>query len=173
MKKLILIAGIALLLTGCAAEPTFETVSDEYVQPVMAQTHQMTVELPADAAVLTMQSDENGAIYFCDGYTATVQVLQAGDLNKTLLQTTGFEKEDLQLMQTQPDGIKRYDWVWTAAGEGEDQVCRGAILDDGVSHYVLTCMTGASQAQQAQESWQELFASFCLVTQEDLIRTGS
>ena len=173
MKKLILIAGIFMLLTGCAAEPTFETLSDEYVQPVLAQTHQMSLELPVDAAVLTVQSDEGGTLYFCDGYTATVQVLDSGDLNETLLYTTGFEKEDLQLMQTQPDGNKRYDWVWTAAGEGEDQVCRGALLDDGVSHYVLTCMTGASQAQQVQPQWQELFTSFCLVTQEDLIRTGS
>jgi len=173
MKKLILIAGILLILTGCTAEPTFETVSDEYVQPVLAQTHQMTLELPDDAAVLTMQSDENGTIYFCDGYTATVQVVQAGDLNKTLLDATGFKKDDLNLMQTQSNGVKRYDWVWAAAGEEEDQVCRGTILDDGVSHYVLTCMTGASQARQAQESWQELFASFCLVSQEDLIRTGS
>jgi len=173
MKKLVLVAGILLLLTGCAAEPTFETLSDEYVQPVLAQTHQIALTLPNDAAALTVQSDEGGDLYFCDGYTITVQVLQSGDLNKTLRHTTGFEKEDLQLMQTQTDGNKRYDWVWTAAGEGEDQVCRGAILDDGVSHYVLTCMAGASQAQQVQEDWQDLFSSFCLLTQEDLIRTGS
>ena len=172
MKKLILLAGILLLLTGCAAEPTFETMSDEYVQPAIAQTHQMTLSLPEDASVLTVQSD-GGDLYFCDGYTITVQVMQSGDLNKTLLQTTGFEKDQLQLMQTQPDCFKRYDWVWTSAGEGEDQVCRGAILDDGVSHYVLTCMAGASQSHRVQEAWQELFDSFDLQSQDELIRTGS
>ena len=66
MKKLILLAGVLLLLTGCAAEPTFETLSDEYVQPAIAQTHQMTLSLPEDASVLTVQSD-GGDLYFCDG----------------------------------------------------------------------------------------------------------
>ena len=173
MKKLILIAGIALLLTGCGAEPTFETLSDEYVQPVSVQTRQMSLALPEEAAALTVQSDEGGSLYFCDGYTITVQVLESGDLDGTLRQVAGFEKDELQIMQTQTDGVKRYDWVWTAAGEGEDQVCRGALLDDGVSHYVLTCMAGESQAQQVQEQWQELFSSFYLLNQEDLIRTGS
>ena len=173
MKKLILIAGILLLLTGCGAQPSFETLSDEYVQPVSVQLRQMALALPEDAAALTVQSDEGGNLYFCDGYVITVQVLPSGDLNNTLLQATGFDKEQLPIMQTLPDGIKRYDWVWSTAGEGEDQVCRGAVLDDGVNHYVLTCMAGASQAQQLQEDWQNLFSSFCLLTQEDLIRTGS
>ena len=173
MKKLILMAGIALLLSGCASQPTFETVEDVYAQPVSVQTRQMALTLPEGAAALTVQSDSSGNLYFCDGYTVAVQVLPSGDLNETLRATTGFDKEELTLMQTQPGGIKRYDWVWVAAGEGEEQVCRGALLDDGVSHYVLTCMTGQTQAQQVQESWQELFASFCLVSQEDLIRTGS
>ena len=173
MKKLILLAGILLLLTGCGAEPTFETLSDEYVQPVMAQTKRMALALPEDATMLTVQSDEDGTLYFCDDYTLTVQVRQSGDLNKTFLHTTGFEKEDLPVISTQPNGVKRYDWVWTTTGEGEDQVCRGAILDDGINHYIMTCMAGASQAQQVQEQWQELFASFCLVSQDDLIRTGS
>lgn len=173
MKKLILIAGVLLLLTGCKAQTTFETVEDAYIQPVSVQIHQMALALPEDAATLTVQSDEGGNLYFCDGYTVTVQVLPSGDLNSTLRQTTGFDKEDLPVMETQPGGIKRYDWVWTSAGEGEDQVCRGALLDDGVSHYVLTCMAGASQAQTVQEDWQDLFSSFCLLTQEDLIRTGS
>lgn len=173
MKKLILMAGILLLLTGCNAQQTFETVDDAYIQPVSVQLHQMALALPENAAALTVQSDEGGNLYFCDGYTVAVQVLPSGDLNSTFLQTTGFDKEALPVMETQPGGIKRYDWVWTAAGEGENQVCRGALLDDGISHYVLTCMTGESQAQAVQEDWRNLFSSFCLLTQEDLIRTGS
>ncbi len=172
MKKLILIAGIALLLSGCAMQPTFETMLDEYVQPVSERKYQMTLALPEDASVLTVQNDE-GDLYFCDGYTVTVQVMPSGDLNKTLQQTTGFGKEQLQLVQTQLNGVKRYDWVWTSAGEGENQVCRGAILDDGINHYVLACMTGESGSYEVQEVWQELFDSFGLQTQADVIRTGS
>lgn len=172
MKKLILAAGIALLLSGCA-QPTFETVEDSYVQPVSVQARQMVLSLPEEAAALTAQSDEGGNIYFCDGYTVTVQVLEAGDLEENLRQTTGFGKDALCPIQTRTNGVDRYDWVWTSAGEGENQVCRGALLDDGVNHYVLTCMAGESQAGQAQEQWQQIFASFNLLTQDQLIRTGS
>ena len=173
MKKMILLAGIVLLLTGCKAQPTFETVEDVLVQPVMVQTHQMALELPAEASALTVQSGDSGSLYFCDGYTLAVQVLPSGDLNETFLQTTGFEQKDLAVIHTQPEGIARYDWVWTAAGEGEDQICRGALLDDGVNHYVLTCVGDASQGERLQQTWQEVFSSFCLLSEQDLIRTGS
>lgn len=173
MKRIILAAGFVLLLAGCSAQPTFETVSDEYVQPVSVQLQQMTLALPDDAAALTVQSDEGGNLYFCDGYTITVQVMDSGDLDKTLRQTTGFGKDALQLMETESGAVKRYECVWVAAGEGEEQVGRAAVLDDGVSHYVLTCMAGASDAETVQPAWQELFSSFRLVTQEELLRTGS
>lgn len=173
VKKLVLIAGILLLLSGCAAEPTFETVTDEYVQPVSVQLRQMTLSLPDEAAALAVQSDETGNLYFCDGYTVTVQVMDSGNLDKTLRQCTGFGKDELQLLQTQKGDVKRYECVWAAAGEGEDQICRAAVLDDGISHYVLTCMAGASQAEQVQASWQALFSSFDLLTQEQLLHTGS
>lgn len=173
MKKLVLIAGIVLLLSGCTAEPTFETLSDEYVQPVSVQTRQMTLALPEEAAALTVQSDEGGNLYFCDGYTVTVQVMEAGDLDQTLRQVTGYGKDGLQLVQTQSGSVKRYEAVWAAAGEGEDQLGRMAVLDDGVNHYVLTCMAGASEAEEVQEDWQALFTSFRLLSQEDLLHTGS
>ena len=173
MKRIILITGLMLLLVGCGAKTTFETVEDVYAQPVSVQSRQMVVSLPEGAAALTAQMGETGEIYFCDGYTITVQVTQSGNLGETLRQTTGFEKEELQLIQTQHDGVKRYECVWVAAGEGEDQLGRAAVLDDGVSHYVLTCMTGASEAQDLQEQWQEIFTSFRLLSQEEQIRTGS
>lgn len=173
MNRLILIAGLLLLLTGCAAQTTFETVEDVYVQPVSEQTHQMTLALPDNASALTVQSDEGGNLYFCDGYTLSVQVMQSGDLEETLRQTTGFGKDQLQPLQTQYGQVKRYDCVFACAGEGEDQIGRAAVLDDGVNHYVLCCMAEASQAQQLQSQWQELFSSFRLLSQEELLRTGS
>ncbi len=173
MKKLVLLAGIILLLTGCGGQPTFETVSDEYVQPVSVQLRQMALALPEDAAALTVQSDGTGNLYFCDGYTITVQVVDGGDLDKTLRQTTGFGRDFLALMETETDGVKRWEGIWTAAGEGEDQVGRVAVLDDGVNHYVLTCMAGASQTEGVQPQWQALFSSFRLLSEEELLHTGS
>ena len=50
---------------------------------------------------------------------------------------------------------------------------RAAILDDGSYHYVLTCMTDASNAHALQESWQTLFDSFTLAEPGEDPYTGS
>lgn len=173
MKKCLMMILAALLLTGCGAEPVYETVSDDLVQPVAAVMQQTALQLPEGAAVSVMQNDQTGSIYFCDDYTLTLQTVEGGDLNATLLQTTGYSKDALKLIETQPGDYTRYDCVWTTVGEGEEQVNRAAILDDGCYHYILTCMTPASKAEQLQEQWQAIFTSFCLTEPGSDLYTGS
>ncbi len=173
MKKCWILAALILLLAGCGAEKTMETVNDENLQPVLAPQWQMIVDIPVDASVSVLQDSQQGKIYLCDGYTATVQTLSAGDLENTVRTLTGFGQEELTLMKTRTDGFTRYEWVWAAAGEGEDQVGRACVLDDGNYHYALTVMAGESQAGQLQKTWQELFDSFYLATPEAELNTGS
>ena len=173
MKKCLILMLAALLLTGCAAEETAETVSDVYIQPVMSTMQQAVVSLPTDASVSVLENEDTGTIYLCDGYTVTLNSLPGGDLDQTLRQTTGFGKEDLALMETESGGIKRIHGVWTDAGETEQQVGRVMVLDDGSYHYVLTCMTDASRMKQLQPVWQDLFDSFRLVSPDYEINTGS
>ena len=174
MKKcLLLVAVLALILTGCSSQQTFETVTDEYVQPAMAQMQQIVVAIPPDATVAVMENDAEGKIYLCDGYTATLHTTQAGDLEKTLRETTGFTQEQLRLIQTKYGGITRTEGVWTAAGEEEEQVGRFAVLDDGNYHYVLTCMAGVSDMETLNPVWEELFSSFRLEDPQLDLNTGS
>ena len=112
-------------------------------------------------------------VYLCDGYTVTLHTCQAGDLDKTLREATGFSKDALKLIQTESAGVERTQCVWTAAGEAEEQVGRLTVLDDGNYHYVLTCMAGASQTQRLQPVWQELFDSFRLVGADVDLSIGS
>lgn len=146
-----------LLLTGCTAQETFETVGDWYYEPAISEGV-ISLSIPEQAAVTASGSE--GTVYLCEGYTVCLQTLQAGDLDRTLQSVSGFSKEQLQLVSTQPDGVIRYDFVWAAAGEGGDQLCRGAILDDGAYHYVLTVMAEAAEAKQCAQTWNALFASF-------------
>lgn len=173
MKKCLILAALVLLLTGCGSEPTFETVTDDYVQPVMAQMQQVLVSLPVDAAVTVLEEESAGTIYLCDGYTVTLQTTESGDLSKTLRSATGFAKEDLRFIQTKYDDLTRTEGVWMAAGESGDQLGRFAVLDDGSYHYVLTCMADAVQVEQLQPAWEELFDSFRLVSAEIDLNTGS
>lgn len=173
MKKCMILLTVMFLLTGCAAEETFETLGDVQLQTVMAPVQSAVYTLPEEAIVSVMEAEDTGTIYLCDGYTVTVQTLQSGDLEKTLRSATGFSKEDLTLLETQTEGTRRIQCVWAAAGEGEEQVGRLTLLDDGNYHYVLTCMADATQAHQLQPAWQALMDSFRLLSPEVTEYTGS
>lgn len=162
MRKFWILIPLVLLLTGCRAQETFETVDDVYAEPEDIPVQQVVLELPEDAAVPAMESDSAGKLYLCDGYTVTVQTVEAGDLNRTLKETTGFSGDDLAVLETGQEELRRYECVWTAAGEAEDQVGRAMILDDGNYHYVVTVMAGASQAGDLNQTWNRIFSSFSL-----------
>lgn len=164
MKKLILALSVMFLLAGCGGQKTFESVSDENLQPAIASLQQLKLELPAEAAVPAMESDDQGKLYLCDGYTLTVQTMEAGDLDRTLRQVTGFSQERLAVMKTEENGIKRIQCVWTAAGEGGDHIGRALILDDGNYHYTVTVMAQSALAGELTQQWQTILDSAMLST---------
>ena len=172
MKKFLLILILPMLLAGCGSQTTMETISDEPVQPVAAPMHQVLVELPKEAAAPTMETPE-GKIYICNDFTVSQQTFAAGDLTKTVKNISGFEPNDLKIMQTDWENAKRYDFVWTAAGESDQQICRACILDDGSYHYVLTATADAAKGGALQAVWREMFDSFRLVSADMPIDTGS
>ncbi len=148
---------LAVLLTGCAAQPVYEPVLDVY-EAAASQPEKLVFSLPEEASVHTLAS-ENGKLYHCDGYTLTVQTLTGGDLGGTLSVLTGYSAEKLDLLQIAPG---RYTCAWVSAGEGGDQIGRLVLLDDGVWHYAVTVMADARKAGALQETWDTLFQSVTL-----------
>jgi hypothetical protein len=168
VKKLWIIGALALLLCGCGAQETFETVEDVWAAPTQPAMQHILLDLPADANAPALQSDTGDKLYLCDGFSVTVHVLQAGDMEKTLRTVTGYEKEDLQTALSAGD---RFHCVWTAAGEGQTQVGKTTVIDDGNYHYALTVMMPETAAGELQQQVQQIFNSFRL-TQEP-VGTGS
>jgi len=164
---------LALLLAGCSRQGALETVSDEYVQQALAEKWQLVLDIPLDAGVQVMESDDLAKLYFCDNYLVTVQTVSSGDLDKTLRSATGYGEKELNLMKTQQDGLKRYECVFVSAGEAETQIGRTCILDDGSYHYVVTAMAGESVAGELAEAWQDLFRSARLVEPDADLNSGS
>ena len=162
MKKCWILV-LALLLAGCSRQGALETVSDEYVQLVSAEKWQLVLDIPLDAGVQVMESDDLAKLYFCDNYLVTVQTVSSGDLDKTLRSATGYGEKELNLMKTQQDGLERYECVFVSAGEAETQIGRTCILDDGSYHYVLSVMADAEVTQQYKEIWNGMFESFTLI----------
>lgn len=159
MKRCICALLLVVFLCGCGAEETLETISDEWVVPAMAQPREVTVRLP-DNALMPVLEQEGRQLYMGDGYELMLETQSSGDLDATIRHLSGFEKENLTVIQTQQDGADRYDFVWTAAGEKGDRLGRGVILDDGDYHY---CLSVLRDAEATRIVWQDVFDSFALV----------
>ena len=161
MKRLWMVLLLAALLAGCGS-PDYEGVSDVYAEQPIPTAAQLLVSVPPDAKVLTMEDGQTGSIWLCDGYTVAVQTLNAGNLDATLREVTGYSRTQLSVMELESDGLKRYECAWISAGEGGDQVARTVVLDDGSYHYCLTLLTNAELAGQLHETWQQIIGSITL-----------
>lgn len=161
MKKICCLLMIALLLCGCGAEETFETVADEMVLEVLAQPREILLQLPEETLLPAMETD-SGTLYLCDGYDVAVQTFSGGNLDETVRQISGFGYGDLTVMETIVDECVCYEFVWTSGSDLGEQVCRAKILDDGTYHYALTASASAEKAGELQEIWNGMFETFRL-----------
>lgn len=160
MKKVLCVIFALVLLTGCQQPRDFETMSDSFVQPDVPQPKEVFLNLPEDAAKAVLEDPGAGTLYLCDDYSVAVQTLPAGNLDATLREVTGYGREQIQLWEKKVGGISRFVCVWTAVGEGGDQMGKTTILDDGNYHYVLSVMANAEDAGELTETWQQLMDSF-------------
>lgn len=161
MKKCWLLMLTALLLSGCAAEETFETVADDWVAPVMAQPREISVRLPDNAVAPVLESDSE-QVYLSEDYEIVIETLSSGDLNATVQSISGYGKDQLTVMETQWDGVSRYEFVWVSAGERGDRLGRAVILDDGDYHYCMSVLRDADATEMSQVVWSDVFNSFAL-----------
>ena len=161
MKKYAIFLLISLLLAGCAAEETFETVADDWVQSVAAPMREVILILPEEAAA-PVSAGEKGMLYRCGGYEIMVETLSSGDLEATVREVTGYSLENLTVLETREGDYKRYDLIWSCMGELGQQVARGCILYDGNYHYVLTALAEAERAGEFEEVWKEIFSGYSL-----------
>ena len=159
MKKWWIIVLFAVVLTGCVNAPELETMNEDFVMPE-AVPGQILLSLPGDAGEEALCATADRQLYICENYTIAVQTLPGGDLKRTLQSVTGFDPSALTVVQTRKDGLDSYQTVWTAAGEGGDQLGRAQILSDGNFHYVLSVMADCTVAGTLTDAWQTLFDSF-------------
>lgn len=148
-----------LMLCGCGAEETLETVADEWMVPAMAQPREVALRLPENL-VMPVLEDADRKMYLGKDYEIMVETMASGDLDATLRSLTGYTGNRLTVIKTGQDDVERYDFVWTAAGEQGERLGRGTILDDGDYHY---CLTVLRDEDEALVVWQDVFESFALV----------
>ena len=160
LKRMCCCVLLACLLTACGGEATFETMADE---PVLSQgaPKQIQVDLPEET-ILPVMATDTGELYICKEFDVSVQTLAGGDLNATIQTLCGFDADGVDLVETVSNGLTRYDFVWSSAGETGDLVGRSAILSDGVYHYCVTAMAPAEQGEAYWEIWNGMFETITL-----------
>ena len=161
MKIWLVTVMVLVMLCGCGTQQTWETVADEWIQPVMVEKQQLLVELPPEAALEVVESDA-GTVYSCQDYDIYLETWASGDLNSNIRKLTGFDRADLTVMETVNPNWTRYDFVWVSASEEGEQMGRGVILDDGNFHYCLSVLGDADQSDRFRNIWQDIFASVSL-----------
>lgn len=162
MKKLLMIFAAALLLCGCGAQETFETLGDVYA-PQENPARKVEVQLPENALSQTISGTE-GKLYLCEGYTVAVQTLPGGDISRTAKEISGYDRDKLGLVETKKDSVTTYHLVWSSVGEGGDQISRAVIVDDGSYHYAVTVMASSRDAGALSETVQKILSSVTLRT---------
>ena len=151
-----------LMLCGCSAEQTFETVTDELVLTASAQPREILLTLPEETLLPAMETD-NGTLYLCDGYDVIVQTLESGDLDATVRQISGFSREELTVIQTAAGEYTCYEFVWSAATDLGQQVGRAMILEDADYHYAICAVASEKDAEEYQQIWNGIFDSVTIV----------
>ena len=172
MKKCIVLLLLTALLAGCGAKETFESVEDVIPVAPVHSPQQFYVSLPDAAATPTFQ-DDSSELYVYQNYTISKQILESGDMEKTIQTLTGQPSESLDVIKTFSEDCDRYDFVWTAAGEEGLQVGRACILDDGNYHYALTTMAKEESAGELRDTLQGIFESCKLLDPDVNLSTGS
>lgn len=159
MKVMIVMLLAVLMLTGCGGPEVYETVTDELVVSTAAQPREIRFDLAQEPILPAMESD-GGQLYLCGDFDVMVQTMEAGDLEETVYQVSGFLPEELTLIQTESGDVDKYEFVWTSASDEGQQIGRATILDDGSYHYVLSATVGAELIEEYQEMWNGIFESF-------------
>lgn len=161
MKMICSILLVVLMLAGCGASEVYETITDEPVLPASVQPREILFDLAQDPILPAMESD-GGQLYICGDFDVMVQTMEAGDLQETVYRISGYQPEELTLIQTASGEIEKYEFVWTSASDEGQMISRATVLNDGSYHYALSATVDAELIEEYQEIWNGIFESFRL-----------
>lgn len=149
------------MLCGCGAQETIETISDKIESVEQAKLRRISMILPEEAALPTLESDE-GAYYQCGAYDIYVQTVQGGDLYATIEKLTGFHADKLTILKTEQGDVSCSEFVWATSAENGEQIGHAMVLDDGNYHYCISVLADAETARENVDVWKTLFQSVSL-----------
>ena len=163
MKKwifgLVLVFGI--FLCGCNGTESYEVLSDDIVGVPIAEPAKVELKLPEDSALAVM-SGSDWQYYEGEHYQIILQTFSSGNLDQTLQNITGYQIDNLSVIETSVDGIDKFHCAWSAVSDEGELVGRCTILDDGMYHYCLSVLVEADAACEVRDTIDAVFATYAL-----------
>ena len=155
----------------CSADG-WETVDDVLPDTVSVWTedaYRISFDVPEDAVVSAFSENGAATVYEqADGdYEITAQVLLSSDADGAIRRLSGFDPEQLEVLNTRRCGLPESQFAWYATGEEGGRLCRADILRDGDHCYALTFSVREELAPQYAELAQHVFESFSLNADKD------
>ncbi len=156
---------LGLLLTGCQAQPAWETVDDEMTAEVIQVTqppYRMTFGVPDEAVLEAFASDEYRQVYFQeDGdYEIVSEAMTAGSIEDVVKEISGFSMDEMTVMKTERGALPEYQFTWYSNSDNGGVISRASVLGDGNYYYTLVFSVQEDCGKEYEKTAKEVFSSF-------------
>ena len=168
MIRILVLAMLAAFLCGCRPieVPVWETVTDDVLETAsyMEDAYTITLGVPKDA--VEDEVTRNRRVYrHVDGdYKIYTQVYLAASPESAVRQLTGFEMEQLCVIETTRFGLPEYRFTWYDAEE--TALCRADLLIDETVCYAVVFAVQESAGGAYNQLVTEVFSTFGLYFDE-------
>ena len=168
MKKVALML-MMLLLSGCAA-PVWETVDDEIpgVEDASWVDEAYTVQIGMPSGIALTEERDGWQLYStADGdLEVETRTFLASDLDSAVRMVSGFEAEELTILQTTRFDLPEYQFAWVAQTERGSRLYRADVVMNGTECYAVVCSRPEDAGNDHDTEIRQVFASFGLFTDE-------
>ncbi|MBP3633136.1 MAG: hypothetical protein J6J43_00995 [Oscillospiraceae bacterium] len=169
MKKLITLSLVFLVLTGCA-RPVWETVSDTVPDvPVVAwQEKAYNIELGLPQGVELLNSNAGWSLYTDEQGQLQIETgtFLAADLADAVKTISGYDEQELNILQTERFGLPEYQFAWVSASKEGSRVCRADLVMNGSDCYAVVCSTPEQAGNTFADEVRQTISTFGLYMDE-------
>ena len=153
-----------VFLTGCSAQPVWETVEDGIPAelPVL-QTYEISLDVP----MTFLGGSRKDSLYACGSVEVHTTSFYAADLDAAVRQLSGFSAEKLNIVKTHRNVLPEYQFAWYSETEEGGRLYRADLLMDDTLCYAVIC-SAPETAEGFHEQARQVFSAFTLSAPEKI-----
>jgi len=154
-----LIISCLFLLTGCSAQPVWETVEDNVELVAQQADYDFLLPMPERAEVIGTHNGDT--LYQMGNMEVLTTTFYAADYQTAVKHLSGYEAEKLNILQTSRFDMPEYQFVWCSQSEEGGMIYRADLLMDDMTCYAVVC--GALETDKTfTDDARQVFSSFGL-----------